>query len=423
LLKNDFNTLTASFKIDVGALPDVGDWVICKIHELISDFKTEDMNIIRLALMKMYDYNLPSTIKNIKNWKKYIEDDSNNKTKNIINVLIAGAGPLGLYTALYLNNYYNRPENNKKLINCYVNILVIDNRIYKEGIKKPYTRSTQFGFDIEQIQPFIKQIFCWKNFDNNYKGTRRFDFINILENLLYVAAYNENISMYFTKKLEDFNDIKTFMKDQNIHYIFDCTGGRLKNTKNLKHNMVWDKFKFNKGKNEVKFNDETKYFEYYENNKLFTKTFVILELFDKKMKFIKVGNHFSYVTNDDDFLLIDKFKNLCLKKEDFLVLCRYFKSDSIRTNYAQTLDEFIKWPDEIRSDYITDENIKYIKLTTFNSIARHAPYAATKINKNSTYIKLGDSLGATEFGIKYGMWTSILFSKHICNLLSSVKYF
>jgi hypothetical protein len=165
----------------------------------------------------MYDYNLPSTIPNLDNWKKYKED-------NPINIMIMGAGPLGLYTALYLNEYYNKNiihgrDNKKTILNQYVNILIIDNRIYKEGIKKPYTRSTQFGFDIEQIQPFIKQIFCWKNFDNNYKGTRRFDFINILENLLYVAAYNENISMYFTKKLEDFNDIKTFPYKIFTYYI------------------------------------------------------------------------------------------------------------------------------------------------------------------------------------------------------------
>jgi hypothetical protein len=35
--------------------------------------------------------------------------------------------------------------------------------------------------------------------------------------------------------------------------------------------------------------------EYYENNKLFTKTFVILELFDKKMKF---KQHFCVFTNE-----------------------------------------------------------------------------------------------------------------------------
>jgi hypothetical protein len=109
----------------------IPDKTLKKIHELITDFKTEDMDVIRLALMKMYDYNLPSTIKNIKDWKKDLGNDSTDTKRNIINVLIVGAGPLGLFTALYLNNYYNRPENNKKLINCYVNILVIYNRIYK----------------------------------------------------------------------------------------------------------------------------------------------------------------------------------------------------------------------------------------------------------------------------------------------------
>jgi hypothetical protein len=114
---------------------------------------------------------------------------------------------------------------------------------------------------------------------------------------------------------------------------------------------------------------------------------------------------------------------MCLLRDDYIELSKYFKSESLRYLFPAILNICKKWKSDIICKDLQFENIKYIKLTTFNSIARHAPYAATKINKNSTYIKLGDSLGATEFGIKYGMWTSILFSKHICNLLSSVKYF
>ena len=33
---------------------------------------------------------------------------------------------------------------------------------------------------------------------------------------------------------------------------------------------------------------------------------------------------------------------------------------------------------------------------------------------------MGDTLGGTEYGIFYGMATHIIFSKHVCNLLSSV---
>jgi hypothetical protein len=378
-----------------------------KLYDLISNQKTTDFNVIRTALNKMYDYNLPSSIPNISNWKKY-------DNKNAINVMIIGAGPVGLFTALYLNQNYNKNiinynNNNRTILNQPVNILLIDNRIYKEGIKKPYSRVTQFGFDILDIQPFIKQIFCWKN--NEVWITRKFDFINVLENLLYVSAYHENIPMYFTKKLEDFDDVKKLIKKDNIHYVFDCTGGRFKT--NIKHNMDWNKYTFKKGNQEVKFNNESKYFEYNEDNKLYTKTVVVLELLDKNMKQFLVGNLLGYVSNTEDEIIVNKYKNICLSTGDYIILSKHFKNENLR----QLL------PDIIRYVKIPIKNIKAIKITSFNTIARHSPFAAAKITNKSTLIKLGDSLGGTEYGIIFGMRTSILFSKHICNLLSSVKYF
>ena len=381
--------------------------VLQKIHELITNENTTDFKLIRAALEKMYDYNLPSTIPNLDNWKKYKED-------NPINIMIMGAGPLGLYTALYLNEYYNKNiihgrDNKKTILNQYVNILIIDNRIYKEGIKKPYTRVTQFGFDITQIQPFIKQIFCWKN--NDVWSSRKFDFINVLENLLYISAYHENISMKFTKQFEDYNDIKKFMKKEDIHYLFDCTGGRLKNSPN--GSIKWNKYKFIKDNQEVKYNNDTKYFELLEDNKLFTKTVFVLELLDKSKKQILVGNAFGFVTDESDHEILNKYRNMCFLKKDYITLSKHFKSDSIRH-----LLSFI-----INDVKIPNNKIVYVRITYFNSIARHAGFAAIKITDRSSYIKLGDSLGGTEFGIIFGMKSSVLFSKHICNLLSSVKYF
>lgn len=51
-----------------------------------------------------------------------------------------GTGLIGLFMALYINQNYP-----------HVSICMIDNRIYKEGIKQPYTRLTQFEFDISEI--------------------------------------------------------------------------------------------------------------------------------------------------------------------------------------------------------------------------------------------------------------------------------
>jgi len=380
---------------------------IKKIYQLISNKNIKDFSIIKKALYKMYDYNLPSTIDNLNKWKQY--DD-----KNSINVMIVGAGPLGLYTALYLNQYYNRNMiqiNNRNIFNLKVNILVIDNRIYKEGVKKPYSRVTQFWFNILEIQPFINQIFCWKGMTNKYDKQNHFDYINILENLLYITAFEEKIPMYFTKKFEDFNTIKKFIKKESIHYVFDCTGGRLKNTPT--DMLKWNKYKFIKGNQEIKFNNESKYFEVYENNKSFSTTIILLEIFDKKMKQILVGNYFGYLTDTSDNTILNKYKNKYFLKKDYISLSKNFKSNTIR-NLLPYIINVVKIP---------NNKIIFVKLTSYDGMARHAPFAATSITNKSTYIKLGDSLATTQWGIYVGMKTSMLFSRHICNMISSVKHF
>jgi hypothetical protein len=176
-------------KCDYTPTKVITDKELEKIYSIIESDAVDDFNIIRQNLDKMHDYLLPSTISNV---KEHIDQ----MDKKDINIIIAGAGPIGLFTALYLNalnsEYYFL--NRKRL-----NVLVIDNRIYEETIKLPYSRLTQFGIDISQIQMFIKKIFCWKN--KNIYGTRQFDFINIFENLLYVTAYHNNIPMLFTKKI------------------------------------------------------------------------------------------------------------------------------------------------------------------------------------------------------------------------------
>jgi hypothetical protein len=72
--------------------------------------------------------------------------------------------------------------------------------------------------------------------------------------------------MQFTKKFEDYNDIKKFIKKEDIHYLFDCTGGRLKNSPN--EIIKWNKYKFIKDNQEVKYNNDTKYFELLEDNRM-----------------------------------------------------------------------------------------------------------------------------------------------------------
>jgi len=166
--------------------------ILNNIYSIISDPKITNFDTIRTNLNKLYEYLLPSTIDNLDDHLNQIKKSN----KQNINVVIVGAGPIGLFTALYLNDYYNKYN----FFNIKVNVLIIDNRTYEESIKLPYSRVTQFGFDISQIQPFINQIFCWKN--KNIYLDRQFDFINVFENMLYLSAYHKKIPMYFTKNMK-----------------------------------------------------------------------------------------------------------------------------------------------------------------------------------------------------------------------------
>lgn len=367
-----------------------------KIHSIIADENVTDFNEIIKNLEVMFDYNLPSTISNL---NEYLEK---HKHKQSNNILIVGAGPVGLYTALYLDEYYNK----KNITKTFVNILLIDNRIYDEGIRLPYSRITQFGFDIDLIQPFIKNIYCWKNKLMSTK-VRQFDFINTLENLLYLSAYDRKIPMYFTKKYETFDKIKEFAKENNFQYIFDCSGGRLNS--NLIGDVVWDKFKFKKDNMEVKYVGNNMY-RFYVDNKEYDNPTVVLQLYDKNGKPFSFGNIFGFITNLEDLKILNKYKNKCFIKDDYLKIMRHFKSDNLRYLFQIIVGEE------------NADKIKYIKITTFSNNSHHVNKVAQKIDKNLTYIGLGNTLGYSEYGIYFGLRSGILFSRYICNLLPINKY-
>ena len=378
------------------------------LYLFINDPKNTNIKLIHKMLLKMYDYNIPSSISDINEWKVY-------KTDSVINVLILGAGPLGLFTALYLNEYYNTKQD---VINgIKINILVIDNRIKEEGIKLPYTRLTQFGFDITQIQPFIKQIFCWNKWN---KGTRKFDFINVLENLLYLSAFNKKISMYYTKTLEHFEDVKKFINKHNVHYLFDCTGGRLKNDLSLNQDqqLDWSKYNFKKDNYEIILSKDRPYYEFYEDGKLGITHNLVVHLLDKDRREFPVGNYLlGWIENEDDAKLVDRFNNMCFSIDDYFTLSSHFKSKYLRNIIYDALRS------KVSKVSINIKDVKYVRITKYDDLARHKTFCATKIDDKCTYIGLGDTLGGTDLGIWFGMKHSILLSKHICNLLSSVRYF
>ena len=366
-----------------------------------------DFNIIKKMIKQMNDYNMPSTIKDLSNWKRY--NDS-----NAINVLILGAGPMGLFTALELNNRYNDATINWKISTRRVNILVIDNRIYKEGVKLPYTRNNKFNFNLTMLQPHLQNIFCWK-YGNRFED-RHFDYISVMENLLYVTVYNKNIPMFFTTYFENDAILKKFIEKEKVHVVYDCTGGRFKT--NLVHSLPWCGYSFKKGKEEVKINKESKYYELYINNQLYRRRLYFIQMYNDKYKEL-VGEN-QYVASDDeaDTMLLTLYNNKCLLLDDFIRISSHFKSHNLKY--------WLPWAIEItnierkeNNDLpIDNDEIKYVRISSYEWSRRHSPFAATRL-KDAIYIRIGDSLGSSEFGGDFGLDHSMLFSKYICTLLPS----
>jgi hypothetical protein len=371
-------------------------------YNLVNDEKITNFTTIRDRLKELFNYNLPSTVKDIHKYLQEVKD-----SKDTLNVLVVGGGPVGLFTALYIDYYYNKLMMGTGFNNHIfkkVNVLLLDNRIYKEGIKKPYSRVTQFGYDIINLQPFINQIFCW-NMTKNYE-TRKFDYIHVLETLMYVVAYGKNIPMYFTKEYETFDKVEELCNNNNFNYIFDCTGGRLKTT--FKDKLFWKNINFKEDNLEVKL-DPDNYFRLYVDNKVDYQPLLILYMYDNDMKQIPSGtkNFTENIENKKDLELINKFVNKCFEIDEYKKLSYNFEEKNVRNQLSYILHE----------EKLT--NVKYVKPIIFSASPRHNAFCAKKINKSLTYFAIGDTLGNTEFGIHFGMKHSILLSRHIIHLLGS----
>jgi hypothetical protein len=382
------------------------------LYEKIQKPDFKDFDTVRKTLHDMTNYNLPSTIKSLKKWKRFDTDD-------VLNIMILGAGPIGLFTALYLNELYNNQNNT--LLSQRINILLVDNRIYKEGIKSPYSRNTMFGFDISELQIIYRHILCWNMnlggaTTDDPKEVRGFDFIHVFENLLYIAAYHDKISMFFTKQFEDFEDVKLFAKNENISFIFDSTGGRI-NTHLVKP-LRWNNILMKKGSREVKYYPDTQNYIYTVNGIPVTTPILVFHIMDENFREFLIGNQFSWPKEKEDLELIDKYKNKCFTRDEFILINSHFKSADIRNNFHFILNTpYIEFIDKIKFS-----SVKYVKMSIFNTNAKHAAFAATSISTKCAYIRLGDSLVQTEFGIFRGLRTNITFSKHICELLRILMY-
>jgi hypothetical protein len=362
---------------------------------------TKDYAVIQEKCHDMTNYALPATVSSLTSWKQSTDPSA-------LNIMILGSGPVGLYTALYLSRLYPHIDTETDFIKEFssraVNVLLVDNRIHKEGVRMPFSRSTQFWFNILELQPFLRQIFCWDNMMK--RGVTAFDNIHVLESLLYTVAYKDKVPMAFTAQFNDYTALSAFIKKEQIHILFDCTGGRSKIP--ISYSIRWPQ-SMKEGTASIRLNPETQYYEYYENGVSTSKPTLYLQIMDKKNRELVTGNHFVYPVDPSDVRLAELFNGKCFRIQDFLTIAGHFKDEKLRNLFPHLLE----------IGEVKQESVHAVKINVFPSKARHSPFAAAPLQKGCTLIRVGDSLGGTEYGIMFGMKHSIEFSKHICNLLST----
>ncbi len=155
---------------------------------------------------------------NINDKEKLYKTISHNK-KDVINVMIIGSGPVGLFLACYLYLYYNDTTMNSS---PKVNIVMYDSRIDKPGFRKPYNRQRVFSTASKYLSLVIPKVYCWDDSKDYFMVN-----IFLLEYVLFtIANQHYNIPMIYEDY--DWNDYKKIIDKGKIDVVFDCTGGRLK---------------------------------------------------------------------------------------------------------------------------------------------------------------------------------------------------
>lgn len=359
-----------------------------KLYDLLQT--TDDFDALRPHLLEMYDYLLPSTIK----------DPVNQFTPDTYNILIVGAGPVGLYTALYFYHYLNN------VVKKPWKLLVVDNRVVQEGLRLPYTRLTQFGFNKTDLQPFIPKISCWKSEAGDMN--RHFDFIAYLENFMYILAFHKRIPMYFTKTLETYDSVLHFAENHGINLILDCTGGRLRRAP-PQSSLDWSDINMTKSSCEVK-QDPEGWFRLHENGKPYVYTTYAIKLLDKRHKEIPVGNLFSHPSHQSDVELMKQYQGLCMTRKEYDGVALSFRGKSLRALL----------PALINSQGLQEQDVAYVVITPFDVFSHHAPAAAESIDEDRVYVGLGDTLGTSEYGIHFGLRTALIYSRHLVHLVASL---
>ena len=336
-----------------------------------------------------------------------MKKDKNKNNK--INICIIGAGPIGLYLACYLDYYYNSGSLNEW---PKVNILIFDNSISREGIRKPYSRYRPFVTSSPLLSLILPKIYTF-NKDKN-----------LLHINIYVLEYILLSQIYFKYKLpiifEDYNwdKYKVIFEEASIDVVFDCSGGKLKtnlfsniddnwlNNLNKIDESISKQLLIDKNNNLVSLID-------YPINKKFKKNYFYGSLVVSYMD----GNFFyKYDININDY-------------EDLFFLNKINKKYYIFSNIIKILTNI---RNDINRNFLYSiliSNKKKLKKFLFNfdiwSINIRHTIQPSEIfsvnNKKKLYIGTGDTIFHSHFIVGAGLNRSLKFAVKCANYLEYIK--
>lgn len=374
-----------------------------KLKELNNESnKINNFNKIFKLVVGLSNYFLKS---NIENENKLLSFISKQKK---INILIIGAGPIGLYLCLYLHIYYNISHG----FNTHpkVNIILYDNRIHKPGFRKPYNRTRTFSTSSKFLSLALTKLYSM--YKNNYITIN----IYVLEYLLYVKVFLEyKIPILYEDY--DWNKYKKIISQGNIKVVFDCTGGRL-NTDIFKN--VDDSWLKNINLVDKKLNKKLEIFP--EKN--------IVHLVDYKEEKFK-QNHFygSIIILEDNNLLSYKNKlDIDIMNSTDLKFLNSIKRNLY--NYKSLIDIIKNIKDPTTRNYLFNsfDEINYknllFKFDVWAIYIRHTiqPCEVFDVNKKKIlYIKAGDTLFHSHFIIGSGLNRTIKFAVKCANYLIDIN--
>ena len=410
-LKYDpFITIPNELKINNNYNNTVLDLDVLKLLS-IEMSKSSNIDKIQDLVNQLYYMNIPSNINNLEKTLSIY------KNSNRINIAIIGAGPIGLVLACYIYKYYNLSYG----LNNYpkVNIMVFDNRIVKDGMKKPYNRYRPFAFDSSFFSFLIPKIYTW---DKNNKNSLLIN-IYLLEYVLFTLAYYVyNIPFVFEESSWD--RYCKIMKNGKFDVMFDCTGGRLNPPIFKSVDSTWlNKFSENTTdypnlnidveSNLVTLNipkiDKLNFIENYyyssliifneeDNNK---QTFLIK--FDIDIK------------NYDDLKLFLKLKDKYFYKRDILTICKKIKDTVVRNYTFNNVKNY--------NNMSKNNNLLY-KFDLFNTYLKHSISISKYVNNNNynfLYIGAGDTIFHSHFITGAGLNRTINFAIKCANFITNLS--